>query len=143
MIGSIVLKPYIGLETQERDFIILLCSINILFSLYYLWNVLRLEKTFKLEKQYIIKFGKKIGIVTIFYVPHAGLFISLFFKDLHNLAVIMIFLIILIETMIIGLIFKEVYDLLFLEESQRDYEIEADRKKYIEKENRFLPEQEE
>lgn len=143
MIGSIVLKPYISLEPQERDLIIILCSINILFSLYYLWNVLRLEKIFKLENKNIIKFGKKIGVVTLLYIPHAGLFASLFFRNLHNLEMIMISLIILMETMIIGLVFKEVYDLVFLEESQRDYEIEADRKKYIERKKRPIPGQEE
>jgi len=143
MIGSIVLKPYINLEFQERDLIIILCSINILFSLYYLWNVLRLEKIFKLENKNIIKFGKNIGVVTLLYIPHAGLFASLFFRNLHNIEMIMISLIILMETMIIGLIFKEVYDLLFLEESQRDFEIGADRKKYIERRKRPVPGQEE
>jgi len=133
MIGSIVLKPYISLESQERDLIIILCSINIFFSLYYLWNVLRLEKIFKLENKNIVKFGKKIGVVTLLYIPHAVLFASLFFRNLHNLEILMISLIILMETMIIGLVFKEVYDLLFLEQSQRDYELEADRNKYIER----------
>lgn len=133
MIGSIVLKPYINLMTNERDLIILLCSINMLFSLYYLWNVLRLEKIFRLENKNIIKFGKRIGIITLFYLPFSFIFASLFFRNLHNLEMIMIFLIFLIEIMIIGLIFKEVYDLLFLEESRRDFEIEANREKYIER----------
>ena len=137
MIGSIVLKPYINLMTHERDLIILLCSINIVFSLYYLWNVLRLEKIFKLENKNIIKFGKRIGIITLFYIPHSFIFASLFFIKLHNLEMIMIFLIFLMEIMIIGLIFKEVYDLLFLEESRRDFEIEANRKKYIEREKKI------
>jgi len=143
MIGSIVLKPYINLEFQERDLIIILCSINILFSLYYLWNVLRLEKIFKLENKNIIKFGKNIGVVTLLYIPHAGLFASLFFRNLHNIEIIMVSLIFLMETMIIGLVLKEVYDLLFLEESQRDYEIEADRKKYFERKKNPLFGQEE
>ena len=43
------------------------------------------------------------------------------------------------ESMLIGLVFKEVYDLLFLEESQRDFELDANRKKYIEKEKKSLP----
>ena len=134
MIGSIVLKPYIGIEPQERDLIVFLCSINLLFSLYYLWNVLRLEKIFMLENKNIIKFGKKIGVATLLYIPHVILFASLFFRNLHNLEMIMIFLIILMETMIIVIVLKEVYDLVFLEDSQRDFEIEANRKKYIEKE---------
>jgi len=142
MIGSIVLKPYISLESQERDLIIILCSINIFFSLYYLWNVLRLEKIFKLENKNIVKFGKKIGVVTLLYIPHAVLFASLFSRNLHNIEIIMVSLIFLMETMLIVVIFKEVYDLVFLEASQRDYVIEADRKKYLERKKRPLSEQE-
>ena len=46
----------------------------------------------------------------------------------------MISLIILMEILLIGVVLKEVYDLVFLEESRRDAEIEEDRKKYIETE---------
>lgn len=133
MIGSIVLKPFIGIQSQERDLIVILCSINILFTMYYLWNVLRLEKIFKLENKNIIKFGKTIGIVTLIYIPHFIVFSTLFFRNLHNLEIIMIVLIVLMEVMLIGVVLKEVYDLVFLEESQRNFEIEADRKKYIER----------
>ncbi|MFW9900577.1 MAG: hypothetical protein ACFFDY_04745 [Candidatus Thorarchaeota archaeon] len=42
------------------------------------------------------------------------------------------------EIMIILLVLKEVYDLLFLEESRRDFEIEANREKYIEREKKSL-----
>jgi len=134
MIGTIVLKPYIAIQSYERDLIVILCSINLLFSLYYLWKAIRLEKIFKLENKNIIKFGKKIGITTIIYIPHLFIFVTLFFRNLHNLETIMISLIILIEILLIGLVLKEVYDLVFLEESRRDFEIEADRKKYIERE---------
>ena len=139
IIGSIVLKSYIGLEVQERNLIVLLCSINILFSFYYLLNAIRLEKVFKLENKNIIKFGKTIGIVTLIYIPHLFFFTSLFLRNLHNLEIIMIFLIFLMEIMLIGLVFKEVYDLLFMEESQRDFELDANRKQYIEKEKKPLP----
>ncbi len=141
LIGSIVLKSYIGLEVQERNFIVILCSINILFSFYYLLNAIRLEKVFKLENKIVIKFGKTIGIVTLIYIPHLFFFISLFLRNLHNLEIIMIFLIFLMEIMLIGLVFKEVYDLLFVEDSQRDFELDANRKKYIEKEKKPLPEE--
>ncbi len=136
MIGSIVLKPYINLMIQERDLIIFLCLINILFSLYYLWNALRLEKIFKLENKNIIIFGKRIGVITLLYIPHSFLFASLFFRNLHNLEMIMVSLIFLMEIMIIGLVLKEVYDLLFLEETRRDFEIDTNREKYIEKEKK-------
>lgn len=136
LISSMVLKPYIGLEVQERNSIVILCSINILFSFYYLLNAIRLEKVFKLENKNIIKFGKKLGIVTLIYIPHLFFFTSLFFRNLPNLEIIMIVLIYLMEIMLISLIFKEVYDLLFLEENQRDFELDANRKKYIEKYNK-------
>jgi len=38
------------------------------------------------------------------------------------------------ELTLIGLVLKEVYDLLFLGEARRNFEIEENRKKYIEKE---------
>jgi len=138
MIGSIVLKPYIGIQSQERDLIVILCSINILFSLYYLWSALNLEKIFKLETKNIIKFAKSIGIATLIYIPHVFILTTLFFRNLHNLEILMISLIILMEILLIGVVLKEVYDLVFLEESRRDAEIEEDRKKYIETEKRSI-----
>jgi hypothetical protein len=133
MIGSIVLKPYIGLLLQERNLIVILCSINLLFSFYYFWVALRLDKIFKLENKNIIKFGKSIGIVTLTYIPHVLIFTSFFFRNIHNLELLMISLIIILEILLIGLIFKEVYDLVFQEQVQRDFEIEANRKKYLER----------
>ncbi|UCC19833.1 MAG: hypothetical protein JSV62_00720 [Promethearchaeota archaeon] len=128
-----MLKPYIAIQSYERDLIVILCSINLLFSFYYLWKAIRLEKVFRLENKNIIKFGKKLGIITIIYIPHVFIIMSLLFRNLHNLEKIMVFLIIIIEILLIGLILKEVYDLLFLEETRRNFELKADRKKYIEK----------
>lgn len=138
MIGSIVLKPYIGIQSQERDLIVILCSINIFFSLYYLWRALNLEKIFKLETKNIIKFAKSIGIATLIYISHVFILTTLLFRNLHNLEILMISLIILMEILLIGVVLKEVYDLVFLEESRRDAEIEEDRKKYIETEKRLI-----
>lgn len=103
-----------------------------------MWNALRLEKIFKLENKNIIKFGKKIGIVTLFYIPHIFIFGTLFLRELHNLELIMVFLIFFMELMLIGLVLKEVYDLLFLDESRRDFELEENRKKYIEREKKLI-----
>ena len=75
-----------------------------------------------------------MGIATLIYVPHLFIFATLFLRDLHNLGLVMIFLVFLIESMLVGLVLKEVYDLIFMEESQRDFEIEENRKKYIERE---------
>ncbi|MFX1551301.1 MAG: hypothetical protein ACFFB9_13210 [Promethearchaeota archaeon] len=137
LIGVIILKPYTGIYTQERNLIVVLCSINIFYSLYYLWNVFKLHKIFSLETKNIIKFAKKIGIITIIYIPHVFVFMSLFFRNLHNLEILMISLLIIMEISLISIVFKEVYDLIFLEKSRRDAEIEKDRKKYIETEHKL------
>ncbi|MFX1573464.1 MAG: hypothetical protein ACFFB0_11995 [Promethearchaeota archaeon] len=139
MIGSYLLQPYIALKTGERNFISILCGVNLVFCLYYLWQVVKTEKIFKLENKYIIKFGKNIGKVTILYIPHFFIFTSLFFKNLHNLELLMVGLISFMEILLICLVIKEVYDIVFQEESQRDFELEENRKKYLEKEKKFLP----
>jgi len=43
------------------------------------------------------------------------------------------------ELTLIGLVLKEVYDILFMEDTRRDFEIEENRKKYLEKEKGPLP----
>ncbi|MHA1274577.1 MAG: hypothetical protein ACTSQS_14225, partial [Promethearchaeota archaeon] len=80
MIGSIVLKPYIALEPIDRDFIVILCIINIIFSFYYLREALIIDKVFKLEEKYILHYAKRILIITIIYSIHFGFFISLLFR---------------------------------------------------------------
>jgi len=139
MFGSIFLKPYIALTTQEKDYIVVLCIINLLFCAYYLWEVFKLEHIFALENKIIIKFGKRIGVITLLYLPHLFLFTILFLWELHNLELIMVVLIFIVELLLIGLVLKEVYDLLFMEEVRRNFEIEENRKKYIEKEKGPLP----
>ncbi|MFX1504277.1 MAG: hypothetical protein ACFFDH_25175 [Promethearchaeota archaeon] len=133
LIISFVLESHIGLGIQERNCVAILCSINILISFYYLLNAIRLEKVFKLENKNIIKFGKKMGIITLIYIIHLFLLSTLFLRDLYSFGYTIIFLIFLIEIILIGLVFKEVYDLLFVEETKRDFELEANRKKYLEK----------
>ncbi|MFX0027650.1 MAG: hypothetical protein ACFE8B_00450 [Candidatus Hermodarchaeota archaeon] len=132
MISSFVLKPYINSNIEERNCLILLSSGNIIFSIYCLWEFLKLKKTFKLENKNIIKFGKRIGIITVLYFPHLVFTFILLLGDLHSLVLIIIFLIFIIECILTGLIFKETYDLVFLEETRRDIEIEENRMKYFE-----------
>ncbi len=74
-----------------------------------------------------------MGVFTLFYIPHFFLLIALLIIDLHNLEKLMVFLIIFIEALLIGLILKEVYDLVFLMESKRDFELQKNRQRYIEK----------
>jgi len=132
LISSIVLKPYIALEPKERDFIVLLTVLNISFSIYYIIEAIKLEKVFKLEDKHIIKFGKRIGIVSLFYLPLYFIFFSLLFLNLHELQVMMVYLNLIINTLLLGLVFKEVFDLLFIAEAERKFELEKNRKLYLE-----------
>ncbi len=132
LISSIVLKPYIALEPKERDFIVLLTVLNISFSIYYIIEALKLEKVFKLEDKHVVKFGKRIGIVTLVYLPLYFTFFSLLFLNLHELQVMMVYLNLIIETLLLGVVFKEVYDLLFITEAERKFELEKNRKLYLE-----------
>jgi len=132
LISSIILKPYIALEPKERDFIVLLTVLNISFSIYYIIEALRLEKVFKLEDKHVIKFGKRIGIVSLAYLPLYFTFLSLLFLNLHELQVMMVYLNLIIETLLLGVVFKEVYDLLFITEAERKFELEKNRKLYLE-----------
>ncbi|MHA1292165.1 MAG: hypothetical protein ACTSQJ_05795 [Promethearchaeota archaeon] len=138
MIGSIVLKPYIALEPNDRDFIVILCIINLFFSAYYIYEAFHLEKVFKLEYKHIKKFGKRIGIVTTIYSPHLIFVLSLLLRNLHELQNMMIYIIIPMEACLIGVVFKEVYDLIFMEEGQRMFELEMNRKRYIEKKEKTI-----
>ncbi|MFW9946383.1 MAG: hypothetical protein ACFFDX_06085 [Candidatus Odinarchaeota archaeon] len=133
LIGSIVLKPFIALEPFDRDFIIIINIINIIFSIYYLIEALRLNKTFKLDDKYIINFGKRIGIISLIYIPHIFLLSSLLLRNLHNLQIMMTSLIIFIEAILLGVVFKEVYDLIFKEEAEKVFELKKNRKLYFNK----------
>jgi hypothetical protein len=132
LIGSIVLKPYIALEPKERDFIVILTVLNMSFSIYYIIEALRLEKVFKLEDKHVFKFGKRIGIVSLVYSPLYLIFFSLLFLDLHELQVMIVYLNLIINTMLLGVVFKEIYDLLFITEAERKFELEKNRKLYLE-----------
>jgi len=133
LVSSIVLKPYIALEPKERDFIVFLTIINMIFSIYYLVEASKFEKVFRLEEKYIRKFGKRIGIVSLLYSPHFFFLSSLLFLDLHNLQNMMIWVIIIIEILLLGILIKEIYDLIFKEETERKFEIEQNRKLYLER----------
>ncbi|TFG29365.1 MAG: hypothetical protein EU532_03245 [Promethearchaeota archaeon] len=135
MMGSVLAGPNINLKTEDRDFIIILTIINIIFSIYYLLEGLRLEKIFKLSEKQIIKFGKRIGFISLFYIPPVFLMGSLLFRELDNLQNLIILLILVLELCLIGVIMKEVYDLLFLEDSQRKLELEKNRKMYLSQED--------
>ncbi len=133
LFSSILLKPYIALEPKERDFIVFLTIVNMIFSIYYLVEALKFEKVFRLEDKHIRKFGKRIGLVSLLYLPHVFIFSSLLFLDLHNLQVMIIWLSLIIEALLLGILFKEIYDLLFKEKAEREFEIDQNRKIYLER----------
>jgi len=131
LISSILLKPYIALEPADRDIIVILSGIDILFCIYWLIEGLNLKKIFKLEDKNLIKFGKRIAIITIFYLPNFILFCFLFLKDLHNLLIMMLLLLLVIKAFLLGIIFKEVYDLVFQNSQDRKFELAQNRKLYF------------
>ena len=57
LISSIALKPFIALEPTDRDLIVIINGINILFSVYCLIEGLYMKNIFKLEEKNIRKFG--------------------------------------------------------------------------------------
>jgi hypothetical protein len=121
------------LEPKDRDFIMFMTIINALFCIYYLLEAIKFEKIFKLEEKHIRKFGIRIGIVSLFYFPHIFIFSLLLLLDLHNLQVMMIWLNLIIEALLLGILFKEIYDLLFKNEIDRKFEIDQNRKIYLER----------
>ena len=133
LLGSIILKPYIAMEPVERDYIIILALINIIFSFYSLMEALKLDRVFCLEEKHIFKFGKRLGVISLIYMPHLFVFISLLFIDLHDLQLLIVILTLIIEILLIGTIFKEIYDIFFKAEIERKFELEQNRKLYFEK----------
>ena len=133
LLGSILLKPYIALEPVDRDYIIILALINIFFSFYYLIEALKLDRVFCLEDKHIFKFGKRLGVVSLIYMPHLFVFIWLLFIDLHDLLLLIVILNLFIELLLIGLAFKEIFDLIYKDEAEREFELEQNRKLYFEK----------
>jgi len=132
LFSTIVLKPYIALEPIDRDFIVLICILNIIFSVYIILEGIHLKDVFKLEDKNIIKFGKRLGIITMIYFPNLLLFCSLLFKEQNNLQLLMIYLLLIIKVLLLSIIFKEVYDLVLKHPSDRKFELEKNRKLYFE-----------
>jgi hypothetical protein len=131
LITSILLKPYIALEPSDRDLIVIINGINLIFSAYCLIEGLNLKNIFKLEEKNIRKFGKRIGIISILYFPNVIIFCSLFMKELNNLLKMMLLLLLAIKVLLLGIIFKEVYDLVFKKPSDRKFELEQNHKLYF------------
>ena len=128
---SLFLKPYIALEPMIRNYILLLCIFSLFFASIYLYCSFELKKVFKLELKNIIKLGKILGTINVCFTPHFVFMISLFFLELHNLLFFMILLNSIIECILIGIVYVEVYDLVFKNENERNFEIEQNQKYYF------------
>jgi hypothetical protein len=139
LMGVYILQYQTHLSTSDRDFIIILCIINVCFSLYYMLEATRLDKVFKMEDKHVLKFARRIGIITLIYSPHFFFMISLFFIGLHNMHSMMVFLIFMMEGILIGLVFKEVYDLLYVDEAKVKYELDKNRKRYLQRKGKPIP----
>ena len=131
LISSMALKPYTALEPTERDTIVIICGINLIFSTYWIIEGLRLKRIFKLEDKNIVKFGKRIAVGTVIYLPNFIVFCTLFMRELHNLLIMMFLILLIIKVILLGIIFKEIYDLLFRNSQDRKFELEQNRKLYF------------
>lgn len=128
---SIFLKPYIALEPIVSNYIIIFSIFNLFFASLYLFCSVKVKKVFKLELKNIIKFGKILTIININYTPHFVFMLSIFLFELHNLLFFMILLNCIIEFIIVGIVYVEIYDLLFKRESERKFEFEKNKKYYF------------
>jgi hypothetical protein len=128
---SIFLKPYIALEPIIRNYIILLSIFNLFFASLYLFCSVKEKKVFKLELKNILKFGKILTIINISYTPHFVFMLLIFLFELHNLLFFMILLNCIIEFTLLGIVYLEVHDLIFIKESDQKFEIEKNQKYYF------------
>jgi len=116
MMGAIIFKPYLALEPNDRNLIVILCTISMVFSVIYFFFGLKTKSVFKLELKNILRFVKILGFINIIFTPH------LFFIILN----------IFIELILIGLVYKEIIDLFFKQESEVKFEVEKNQKLYFE-----------
>ena len=131
MIGAIVFKPYLALEPNDRNLIVILGAFSMLFSVIHLLVALRVKKIFKLEIKNVIKFAKALGIFNIIFTPHLFFLLTLLMLNLQVLQ-IMIILNVIVEGILLGLIYKEAYDLLLKNDDERDEEFQKNQKLYFE-----------
>ncbi|MHA1454692.1 MAG: hypothetical protein ACTSR5_01735 [Promethearchaeota archaeon] len=121
MMGAIIFKPYLALEPNDRNLIVILCTISMVFSVIYFFFGLKTKSVFKLELKNILRFVKILGFINI-----------IFTKELQDLQLLIIILNIFIELILIGLVYKEIIDLFFKQESEVKFEVEKNQKLYFE-----------
>jgi hypothetical protein len=130
MTGAIVFKPYLSLEPNDRNLIVILCVISLIFSVIYFFFGLKTKSVFKLELKNILRFMKLLGFINIIFTPHLFFMLFLFTKGFQNLLILIIFLNVIIEMILIGLVYKEIVDLFFKKESDVKFEVKKNQKLY-------------
>lgn len=131
IIGAIVFKPYLALEPNDRNLIVILGALSMVFSVIHLMVALRVKKIYKLEIKNVIKFVKGISLFNIIFTPHIFFLLSLLMLNLQVLQ-IMIILNIIAEGILLGIIYKEAYDLLLKNDDEREEEFQKNQKLYFE-----------
>ena len=115
MTGAIVFKPYLALEPNDRNLIVILGAISMVFSVIFFFFGLKTKSVFKLELKNILRFVKILGFINMIFTPHLFFMLFLFTKELQDLQLLIIIMNIFIELILIGLIYKEIIDLFFIE----------------------------
>ena len=133
MMGAIVFKPYLALEPDDRNLIVMLCTISMIFSVIYFFFGLKTKSVFKLELKNILRFVKILGFINVIFTPHLFFMLFLFTKEIHDLLFLIVIMNIFIELILIGLVYKEIMDLFFRQESEVKFEVEKNQKIYFEK----------
>jgi len=130
-ISSFIARPFLSLDQFQINFIIGLCIGNIIFSLIFLVEALRVKKIFKLELVYIIKYTKILAILVLIYLPHLGFLIFFLLLEMALLEKLISFVLFLFELLLIYTVLRQVYDILFVEEDKRNANIKKNRNKYL------------
>jgi len=133
MMGAIVFKPYLALEPDDRNLIVMLCTISMIFSVIYFFFGLKTKSVFKLELKNILRFVKIFGFINVIFTPHLFFMLFLFIKEIHDLLFLIVIMNIFIELILIGLVYKEIIDLFFKQESEVKFEVEKNQKLYFDK----------
>ena len=131
MMGAIVFKPYLALEPNDRNLIVILCVISLIFSVIYLYFGLKTKSVFKLELKNILRFVKILGFINVIFTPHLFFMLFLFTKEFQDLQLLIVMLNIFMEIILMGLVYKEIIDLFFRQESEVKFEVEKNQKLYF------------
>ena len=110
MVISIMFKPYLVLEPCERDYIVIVCGINIPFCIYYLIEAIRISSISGLDQKYTSKFILRTGIISIFYIPQLVSMMLILLADVNLIEKVIVFVVLVLEMGLVGLIIRLVIE---------------------------------